>query len=560
MLNQKNKYAPDVLDCIANLSNDEVFTSPKLANQMLDMVPQELFSNPRAKFLDPCCKSGVFLREIVKRLDRGLEDIIPDKQQRIDHILHKQVFGIAITELTAQLSRRTLYCSKYACAIKSGEIWISDDDDDKHGIHEAHSYSISEFTSDDINNFCINPIQGNIRFDRSIKHDYNEKGICKICGANKQIFIENNHAYELLHINNKKMEEFKNMQWDLIIGNPPYQLNDTSDSASASPIYNLFIEQSKKLQPRYLAMIIPSRWMAGGKGLDSFRKIMIEDKHITKLHDFIDSQDCFSGVDIKGGVCYFLRERDKEDKCEIVTHMAEKEIKSKRYLKEQGMDVFVRQSELIDIKNKVWSNEEQVSLMTIVSNRKPYGLCTDFFKSPTKYELPEVSENKIKDGYEILGLVGNKRAYKYVPKDYPFPKKDNLNKYKIFIGYAYGCGAIGEVPSTPVLGTPVLACTETFIEIGSWDTKEEALNALKYLKTKFFRCLIGIMKQTQHATQKVYKYVPLQDFTSNSDINWNQSIKEIDKYLYKKYNLSEKEIEFIETVIKPMDDEINEED
>ena len=184
MLNQKNKYSPDVLDCIANLSNDEVFTSPKLANQMLDMLPQELFMNPGTKFLDPCCKSGVFLREIVKRLDKGLEFIIPDRQQRINHILHKQVFGIAITELTAQLSRRTLYCSKYACAIKSGDIWISNNEDSQHGIHETHSYSISEFTADDINDFCISPIQGNIRFNKCIEHKFDTNGICSICGAN----------------------------------------------------------------------------------------------------------------------------------------------------------------------------------------------------------------------------------------------------------------------------------------------------------------------------------------------------------------------------------------
>ena len=559
MLNQKNKYSPDVLDCIANLSNDEVFTSPKLANQMLDMLPQELFMNPGTKFLDPCCKSGVFLREIVKRLDKGLEFIIPDRQARINHILHKQVFGIAITELTAQLSRRTLYCSKYACAIKSGDIWISNNEDSKHGIHETHSYSISEFTSDDVNDFCLNPIQGNIRFNKNINHTFDANGICTICSANKLIFDNNNHAYELLHLNDEGLEVIKNMQWDLIIGNPPYQLNDTSDSASASPIYNLFVEQSKKLQPRYLSMIIPSRWMAGGKGLGNFRETMMADKHITKLHDFINSEECFSGVDIKGGVCYFLRERDREDLCEITTHMSDKQIKTKRYLKEDGLDVFVRQSELIDIKNKVWKDENQASFMSIVSVRKPYGLLTDFFKDQNKYKLPPVSDTPIENGYEIFGLMGNKRTYKYVPKNYPFPVSDNLCKWKIFISYAYGCGAIGEAPSTPVLGTPVLgtpvqACTETFLELGPWDNKEEAENALKYLKTKMFRCLVGIIKQTQHATQRVYKYVPLQNFTNKSDIDWTQSITDIDKQLYEKYKLNEADIEFIETNITSMDD------
>lgn len=575
MLNQKNKYAPDVLDCIANLSNDEVFTSPKLANQMLDMVPQELFTNPRAKFLDPCCKSGVFLREIVKRLDKGLADIIPDRQARIDHILHKQVFGIAITELTAQLSRRTVYCSKYACAMQSGDIWISDENDNEHGIHETHSYSISEFTADDVNDFCINPIQGNIRFNKSVKHEFDKNGVCEICGANKKSFDEDRHAYELIHINETRLEALKSMQWDLIIGNPPYQLNTNEQNAQAKPIYNVFIEQAKKLQPRYLAMIIPSRWMFGGLGLDTFRDMMLDDKHITILHDYINSKDCFQGVDIKGGVCYFLRERDTTARCKVITHTSEGTITSERFLREKGLDVFVRQSELIEIKNKVWADKKQKSISEIISGTAPYGLTTDFF-APTKkdesgvvvpttveekYNIPTPKDEPVEDGYEIVGLLKSKRTWKYVEKGYPFPKNNGLGKYKVFLPKAYGCGAVGEVPSTPVLGTPVLgtpvqACTMTFIEYGPWDTKEESVNALKYLKTKFFRCLVAIKKQSQDATSIKYKYVPMQDFTEKSDIDWSKSIAEIDKQLYKKYSLSQEDINFIETNITPMYDEV----
>ena len=571
MLNQRNKYAPDVLDCIANLSNDEIFTSPKLANQMLDMVPQELFSNPRAKFLDPCCKSGVFLREIVKRLDRGLEDIIPDKQQRINHILHEQVFGIAITELTAQLSRRTVYCSKYACKIDENayeSLW----EDNKNNVHIAHSYSISVFTDKDINNFCINPIQGNIRFNNKIKHTFDKDGICTACGASVKKFAESSHVYELIHMNEKRLEELKNMQWDLIISNPPYQMADSSLSASANPIYNIFVEQAKKLRPRYLVMIIPSRWMAGGKGLNQFRENMLNDKHITQLHDYINSKDCFSGVDIKGGVCYFLREADREAKCKIFTHNADGTKKSTRYLKEKGIEVFIRQAELIGIKEKVWKDTSQKSFADIVSVRKPYGFCTDIF-SPTiqkevngkkqkvsvtseeKYGLPTPSDTPIKDGYEIIGLVENKRIWKYVPKDYPFPKKNGLGKYKIFIPKAYGCGALGEVPSTPVLGTPVQACTETFVECGGWDTLEEATNALNYLKTKFFRCLVSIYKQTQDASNRIYGLVPMQNFTNESDIDWSKSVDEISHQLYKKYNLSDEDIAFIEKNISVMSDD-----
>lgn len=570
MLNIKNKYNPDVLDCIANLSNDEVFTSPQLANEMLDMVPESLFKDPDAKFLDVASKTGVFLREIVKRLDKGLEHVIKDRQERIDHILHKQVFGIAITELTAQLSRRTVYCSKYACMFDENNddsLW----EDATGNVHITHSYSISQFSDKDVNGFCLNPIQGNIRFNKNCKHEYGKGKTCICCGANKDDYGTDCHAYELLHADEKFMEVLSNMEWDLIISNPPYQLSDSSLSASASPIYNKFVTQAEKLQPRYLAMIIPSRWMSGGKGLDGFRKQMIEDKHITVLHDYINSKDCFSGVDIKGGVCYFLRERDREDKCRIVTHNSGGTKDSTRYLKEEGTDVFIRQPELISIKEKVWKNKKQISFMSIVSVQKPYGFRTDFF-SPTmqkerngkkekiavtaeeKYGLTSPSETPIEGGYEILGLVGNKRTWRYVPKDYKFPKMGGIGKWKIFVPKAYGCGAVGEVPSTPVLGTPVQVCTETFLELGPWNTKEESENALKYLKTKFFRCLVGIYKQTQDASNKIYKGVPMQDFTSDSDIDWTRSVDEINHQLYEKYKLSDDEISFIETNILPMAD------
>ena len=553
MLNQPNKYAPDVLDCIANLSNDEVFTSPKLANEMLDIVPQELFTSPDTKFLDPCCKSGVFLREIVKRLDKGLENIIPDKQERIDHIMKKQVFGIAVTELTAQLSRRTVYCSKYACKIPSDK-WV-----DENGMeHNEKSYSVSEFVDSDKGFFCTEPINGNIRLI-TVHHDYDKSGTCKLCGANKNTYGDTGYAYEFIHMDDKTTEVLKNMQFDLIIGNPPYQLSDSSDSASAKPIYNNFVEQAKKLQPRYLAMIIPSRWMSAGKGLDKFRDIMIHDKHITKLVDFVNSKDCFSGVDIKGGVCYFLREKDREAKCEIETYTAgDKVQKSKRYLAGDNDITFIRFPELVSIKDKVWADDTQTSFKELVSVRKPYGFCTDFFKGQSKYGLPDVSDTPIAGGYEIVGLVGSKRTWKYVPADYPFPKNDGLGKWKIFEPNAYGCGAIGETPGTPILGTPILgtpiqACTETFLEIGTWDTKEETEAALKYLKSKFFRCMVGIIKQTQHTSVETYRLVPMQNFTPTSDIDWSQDISDIDKQLYEKYELSDEDIKFIEDNIQEME-------
>lgn len=335
-------YKPDVLQCLANLSSDEVFTPPNVVNDILDMLPQELFCNPEIRFLDPVCKSGVFLREIAKRLNEGLKEQIPDLQQRLDHIFHNQLFGIAITELTALMSRRSVYCSKNANS----------------------KWSVSSFDTP----------EGNIVFQR-IRHSW-ENGKCKYCGASQSEYDRpsnlETHAYQFIHPG----EAFKNMKFDVIVGNPPYQLSDGGAGASAKPLYHLFVESAKKLNPKYITMIIPSRWFSGGKGLEEFRQKMLHDRRIRVLHDFFDATECFPGIDLSGGVCYFLWNRDQQGICKVVSQHNGRCSELERELLENDSSTFIRFNEAISIVHKVKAFHEQ-SFAEMVSTRKPFGLTTN---------------------------------------------------------------------------------------------------------------------------------------------------------------------------------------
>ena len=359
-------YKPDVLSCLADLSNDEVFTPPSVVNDMLDMLPQELFESPDTTFLDPVCKSGVFLREIAKRLIKGLEDKIPDLQERIDHIFQKQLYGIAITELTSLLSRRSVYCSKYPNS----------------------KYSVSQF--DDV--------QGNIRY-KNTQHEW-VKGKCCFCGATESEYGTQkrdgmeSHAYEFIHTT--KPQEIYNMKFDVIIGNPPYQLSTAGkdNGAQAIPLYHKFIIQSIKLRPRFLVMITPSRWFTGGFGLNNFRDTMLHDRHIREIHDYLDASDCFPGVEIKGGVNYFLWDSTYNGDTKITTYEDSKPSSTAiRPLLEKGSDIFVRYNEAVSILHKVQTFNE-TSFATIVSKQRPFNIPTNF----TNYATTE-----IKDGYKIYG-------------------------------------------------------------------------------------------------------------------------------------------------------------
>jgi site-specific DNA-methyltransferase (adenine-specific) len=512
MLSSRN-YNPDVLTCIANLSSDEVFTPPRLVNQILDLLPAQIWSEKNARFLDPACKSGVFLREIAKRLDKALEKQIPDRQKRMNHIFKNQLYGLAITELTTLLSRRSVYCSKTA--------------NGKYSVCEAFD----------------NP-QGNIHSNR-VEHTW-ENGRCVFCGANEESYARGteleSHAYKFIHT--KHPEEIFKMKFDVIVGNPPYQLNDGGGmGSSATPIYQRFVKQAKKLNPRYLTMIIPSRWFSGGRGLDDFRDEMLRDTCIRRIIDYPNSVDAFPGVDIAGGVCYFLWERDNKGNCRISTHEAGTiTSESERPLLEGGADTFIRFNEAIPILRKVKKLNEP-SFSDIVSANDPFGfderVANSYRRVVPKYSLSR-SQNSIAFYYNGW----NKTGIGFVEKSAVQKNADWTRKQKVFIAKAYG--ERGSFPflvlAKPFLGDRNSCCTETYLVIGPFATKTGANNAIQYISTRFFRFLVLLKKNTQNALRGVYSFVPMQDLNEE----WT------DTKLYRKYRLNTDEIAFIESMVRPM--------
>lgn len=502
-------YNPDVLSCIANLSNDEVFTPPELANKIIDMLPQELFENPDTTFLDPCCKSGVFLREIAKRLIKGLERQMPDLERRLEHIFSKQLFGIAITELTSLLSRRSVYCSKFP----------------------SSPWSAYQFPEDQP--------QGNIIYQR-IKHTWKD-GKCVHCGASQGEYDRDSdletYAYQFIH--NLDVKKLFNMKFDVIIGNPPYQLNVGVEKENyAIPIYHKFVEQAKKLKPRYLSMIIPARWYAGGRGLDAFRDEMLHDDRLSVIHDFPESADCFPGVEIQGGVCYFLWDSSHVGDCQITTHANNiSDDTMSRPLLEAGSKTFVRYNSSVSIIRKVTKNYQ--SFQNLVSTQTPFGFITSYKGYPQKKTNTDL----------MMYISGNEKEYKggcsYTPLESVKKGMEMIAWHKVYISKAYGGGMAfpHTVLGKPFYGCPNSVCNQSYLAIGPFNSEEECENVISYIKTKFFRFMVLQKKNAQDAMRGVYEFVPVQDFSKP----WT------DEELYAKYGLTQEEIDFIESMIRPME-------
>lgn len=514
---------PDVLTCIANLSNDEVFTPPEFAGRMLDTVAQawaadhdgaNIWANPDVRFLDPFTKSGVFLREITARLTEGLKVAIPDLQARVDHILTKQVFGIAITQLTSLLARRSLYCSKHA-----------------RGQHSI----VKSFQSD----------EGNIWFNRQ-KHTWvGEK--CRYCGAGKSTFERDEglelHAYEFLHTDDIKARIAElfggDMQFDVIIGNPPYQMTGGGGGTNDSPIYQLFVQQAMRLEPRFLSMVIPSRWMAGGRGLSDFRAEFLADRRVRSLFDYENAKDVFPTVGIGGGICYFLWDRDNPGPCECVYNRNGASVGPySRALNE--FDVFVRDKRAVDILHKVLSKGER-SFEELVSGDTPFGLATNYSEY-VRDKAPKSSQVR------IYANVGTTRVRGAMSRKAISKNTHLIDVWKVLLPVA-GSGRERERSGVDlVLGPSIAAepgsvCTQTYLVAGPLGSKNEADSVESYLRTRLARFLISLRKPAQHVFRGMYRWVPVQSW----DRVWNDAV------LYKKYGITKEEAAFIESMIRPME-------
>ena len=490
---------PDILDCLAQLSNDEVPTPPELARAMLDLLPAEVWTQSQYRWLDPVCKSGVFLREIAARLLDGLATWEPDFEKRRDHIFRKMLWGTSITEMTGMISRRSVYYSRDA----SGE------------------QSVVPFADE----------TGNLPFVAA-EHDFGGDGRCRVCGAPKDLERggdRENYAYSFIH-GGYPTEEMKAMRFDVIVGNPPYQIGTEGFGANASTVYHQFVEQAIGMAPRYALMITPSRWFTGGKGLDDFRTRMLADRHLRRIVDNPKLFDCFPGVEIKGGVSYFLWDREHDGDCEFSTRINGSIVSTATRDLRSGEGVLVRDNNAMSVIAKATASGP--TLETQVSVRKPFGL-NIFSNYPGS--VPEPFDGAIPLIY--ASKVGFSRP------DQIERNHDWINRWKVLIPKA-GDGhgrQVSYVLGEPIAVAPGSACTQTYLIAGMFDSREETENYAYYLATKFVRFLVLQRKTTQDVVPDRFRFVPMLDMSRR----WT------DEDLYEHFGLTGEERAYIESTIQP---------
>lgn len=480
----------DIFDYIPPQKTNQIFTPRKVVKLMVDLIEEkypDIFKNYNVKFIDLYAKSGMYITEIVKRLFKGLKDQIPNPDERIKWILEKQVYACAPSNIIYNIVK---------------------------------NYIFSNFDGIETSNI--------IECDLT---DLAKKGQAK----------------------DKLLQLFggEEMRFDVIIGNPPFQEKDGGAQASASPIYHHFVRLAKEMEPELISFIIPSRWYVGGKGLDDFRDEMMNDFHIRELHDWLTPEDIFPNTNIRGGVCYFLWDKNfdnREKYTRIVTYENNKIINDVvRTMRIDGTDIFIRDSKAIGILSKVFVNDIE-TMNNHVSSRKPFGLGGNFIKSNEFKNSSLGLKNPIK-------CYGKNQVVGYVEREEIKVRTNWINVWKVFTPRANNIGTeLSDDNLNTFIGEPGTICTESYLVIGADLALDESScnNLSKYLKTKFSRYLHGLAKGSQDATSKTFRFVPIQDFTNDSDIDWSLSVHEIDQQLYKKYGLSKEEIEHIDKRIKEM--------
>lgn len=485
------EFSTDILALLNGLrpdsDNANVYTPQDVVKKMLDILPKDIWANRDVKFLDPACKSGVFLREITKRLvdaqikADGKKLKGKERLPYIRQVLKNQVYGIAISEEAALVSRRTVYGSQNAMS----------------------KYSLSEEIFEDV--------QGNIRFVENATTE-NTKGA----------------QYPFL---NKTIQEIfgEDMHFDVIIGNPPYQENISNPTGQAPALFHKFVNKSFALQPNYVVMIIPAKWYAGGMGLNEFRAAMIANRHIRRLVDYPDPTECFPNIDLRGGVCYFLWDRDNEGPLKFTNIMGSE--LSTTIRRENPYDVFVRWNQMLSVLQKIERFNER-SLSELVSEDSPFGFST--------------KERGVENDFENSCRLRSSKGFGFVSRDQVKKGELLVDAYKILMGRSISGNL--EKPPFKVIATieklvPGDVCTHSYIVVGNFENAIENENLLGYLKTRFVRSLLLCSLTGMDISKEKFRFVPLQDFSRS----WT------DKDLYEKYGITEDEQAFIESMIKPME-------
>ncbi|MCB1659392.1 MAG: Eco57I restriction-modification methylase domain-containing protein, partial [Pseudomonadales bacterium] len=484
----------DIFDYIPPQQTNQIFTPKKVVKLMIDKLEAEdpnIFKDPHKTFADLYVKSGLYLTEIVKRLYVGLADKMPDPDARLKHILEQQVYGFAPSEIIFNIARNFVF-------------------------------GFDEKVAKNINNSHI------VCLDTTpyAKGQGDFEAKCKpLLGAKKT------------------------MKFDVVVGNPPYQENAKGESTKDTPIYNFFYNLAEKVGSKY-CLISPARFLFNAGSTDkNWNQKMLTDKHIKVEYYEQNSAKVFPSTDIKGGVAVLYRDA-KKDFGEIGIFTSFEELNSIIHkvssLAIKALDEIISNRGQYRYSDNIY--EDYPSEMTQISDRR---IASNAFQ-----KLPHLfTDVKPMDGFEyvqIFGRVDNDRGYKWFKRDY-LTEPNTFEKYKVILPKANGSGAIGEVLSTPLIGEPLIGFTETFISVGAFDTELEAQNCLKYIKSKFARTMLGVLKITQDNPKDKWQKVPLQDFTPNSDIDWSKSITHIDQQLYAKYGLNQEEIDFIESKVKAMD-------